>query len=73
MQSKIFCHQLDFDEWPSTHPDPEKYLKGYNGSYFDLRSKYSEIFNIVDQYQNEDQDFDATIVKEDVKVYKISY
>lgn len=42
--SNIFCFQFDYDEWPSTHFDEETYLKPYNGSIFELRKAYKDIF-----------------------------
>jgi hypothetical protein len=44
LESKVFCFQFDFDEWPSTHVDDETYYRPYNGSIFDIRSHYRNIF-----------------------------
>ena len=44
-ESNIFSHVFDFDEWPSTHTDDSEMTRPYNGSIFDLRSSYKEVFH----------------------------
>ena len=59
---------FDFDEWPSTHTDDEKYIRAYNGSIFDLRSKYKEIFFEPEFDEiNEDEGIDSSTI------FKIKY
>jgi hypothetical protein len=50
LQSTVFCLDFDFDDWPSTHFNDEKCLRGYDGSFFQLRFKYKELFP-EDQFQ----------------------
>jgi hypothetical protein len=44
LDSSIFNYNFDFDEWPSTHTDPKKYFRPFNGSLFDLRGQYENVF-----------------------------
>ena len=44
-ESNIFCHVFDFDEWPSTHTNNRECIRPYNGSIFDLRSSYKDVFH----------------------------
>lgn len=70
LDSNIFCHSFDFDEWPSTHPDDSSYSKPYNSSLFELRYQYNSIFPEPElQYDptEDDDDIDSK------KVYKVSY
>jgi len=62
-KSDVFSYTLEFDHWPSVHSNTKKMLKGYNGSIFDLRAKYSEIFPDVEDANLEEAD----------KMYKITY
>jgi hypothetical protein len=69
LESEVFCFQFDFDEWPSTHIDAETYIRPYNGSIFDIRSNYRNIFyeeNFREQGEHEVQ-VDTS------RVFKIKY
>jgi len=44
LKSKVYCIDFDFDDWPSTHFNDEKCIRGYDGSFFQLRYKYKELF-----------------------------
>ena len=66
LNSDIFCFKFDYDEWPSTHVDKNRYLKPFNGSIFELRNEYKNIFPEFQDGANED-----TINTS--KVFKISY
>jgi hypothetical protein len=44
LNSKVYCIDFDFDDWPSTHFNDEKCIRGYDGSFFQLRYKYKELF-----------------------------
>lgn len=35
---------FDYDHWATNHPNDNDYLMPYNGSIFELREKYREIF-----------------------------
>jgi hypothetical protein len=68
IESKIFRFQFDYDEWASTHTDKITYQKAYNGSIFDLRDQYRNIFWEPQFEVDEDEDsIDSR------KVYKIKY
>jgi hypothetical protein len=68
ISSSIFRFQFDYDEWASTHTDDTTYHKPFNGSIFELRDMYRNIFwesqfEVVD----DDEQIDSR------KVYKIKY
>jgi len=44
LDSKIFTVEFDFDSWPGNHYNDEECIRPYNGSYFDIRDKYREVF-----------------------------
>lgn len=66
LNSEIFCFKFDYDEWPSTHVDKNKYLKPFNGSIFEMRNEYKNIFP---EFMNGDTDDSVNTSK----VFKISY
>ena len=45
IEANVFRFQFDYDEWPSTHIDENTYYRPYNGSIFDIRSQYRQIFH----------------------------
>jgi hypothetical protein len=45
LSSKVFNVQFDYDGWPVNHHVDEKVFKTYNGSFFNLRDKYKEIYS----------------------------
>ena len=47
LNSKIFNHVFDFDEWPATNPNVETIMKPYNNSIFSLRQGYANIFRNI--------------------------
>ena len=65
--SDLFCHELDFDEWPQTHTYDKDCIIPYNGSIFNLRYKYQKLFGQL-PVPNEDE-----IILDKTKVYKIKY
>jgi len=44
LQSKVFNHTFDFDEWPATSSNTISLLRPYNKSIFALRHEYKTIF-----------------------------
>lgn len=44
LQSDIFCHQFDFEDWPLIHTDDSYSMAPYNDSIFQLRGKYEKTF-----------------------------
>jgi len=44
LNSKIFNHQLDFEEWPSNTTDINIVMRHYNSCIFNLRNEYNSIF-----------------------------
>lgn len=53
-ESKIFTIEFDFDDWPGNHYNDEECIRAYNGSYFDIRDKYREVFP-EDNFDNSDE------------------
>ena len=49
LDSDIFCYNFDFVEWPTTHINPEKYIRAYNGTIFNLRNSYERLFSDIEQ------------------------
>ena len=69
MDSEIFVYKFDFDEWPSTHVDDNKYTRPYNGSIFDIRESYRDIFwePSFEAIDDESNEFDTS------RIYKVCY
>lgn len=44
LESNIFTVEFDYDAWPGNHYNDEECIRAYNGSYFDIRDKYREVF-----------------------------
>jgi hypothetical protein len=44
LASKIFNFEFDFDNWPATSNNTKSFLRPYNGSIFNLRHEYQNIF-----------------------------
>lgn len=44
LESAIFNHTFDYDEWPATNNNTKCILKPYNKSIFALRHEYPLIF-----------------------------
>jgi hypothetical protein len=42
--SDVFNYTFDYDQWPSTHVVREMEMRPYNGSIFEIRDKYRDIF-----------------------------
>jgi hypothetical protein len=40
----VFQFHFDYDEWPSQHTDFHSYIRPFNGSIFNLRNSYREVF-----------------------------
>ena len=45
--SRVFNHEFDFDEWPSTHYNIKESLRPYNKSMFGIRFEYKNIFSDI--------------------------
>lgn len=44
INSDIFCHRIDFPEWPMLHLNKKYQIAPFNNSIFKLRFSYGEIF-----------------------------
>ena len=70
--SQIFQYTFDYDEWPTTHTDPNSYIRPYNSSLFRIRENYKNVFYeknfvAIEDNMDENQQMDMT------KIYKIRY
>lgn len=63
LESDIFCHVFEVEDYPLIDPDKTYSIKPFNGSIFQLKGTYNEVFN----------DFVDGGSKEDSKCYKIKY
>jgi len=43
-KSEIFMYSFDYDDWPGTHDYEEMENRPYNGSIFDIRNAYRDVF-----------------------------
>lgn len=43
-RSQVFLATINFEDWPDIHTNDEESIRPYNGNYFDIRYKYSEVF-----------------------------
>ena len=43
-ESKVFYHEFEFDEWPSSHFCDTRSVKPYDGTFFHLRNKFEKVF-----------------------------
>ena len=69
--SKLFNMTIDFDEWPSSHTNKERYLRPYNGSIFQIRHDYEKIFQGEEFKKMPEHSKEGEI--DTTKVYKIRY
>jgi hypothetical protein len=44
LESKVFSMKIDFEGWPVNHTNLEDCIRPYNGSFFQIRHMYDEIF-----------------------------
>jgi hypothetical protein len=44
LASNVFCVVFDYDDWPSSHFNDIQCIRPYDGSFFNLRHKYKELF-----------------------------
>jgi len=64
LESDIFCHVFEVEDYPLIHPNKEYLIMPFNGSIFQLKGTYSSVFG-RDLAEDEGQ--------EDSKCYKIKY
>ena len=55
LKSKVFEYEIGFDEWPQVHSNTEKMTVPYNGSVFQLRAKYHEVFECLGDEEKADR------------------
>lgn len=66
LNSKVFSVTFDYDDWPGNHPNDETCIRAYNGSYFDIRQMYEEVFP--------EGEFSPDLKQKDKsKIFKIKY
>jgi hypothetical protein len=72
LSSKIFNVQFDFNDWPGNHTNLAECIKPYNGSFFNIRYKYREIFSEA-EFDYMENIKDEAGGMDNRKVYKIKY
>ena len=55
LMSNIFYKRLEFEDWPSAHTNLEKMFIPFNGSLFEMRHSYDQIFPDLGDPQNDDK------------------
>jgi len=62
---------VDFDGWPGNHTNLERYIRPYNGSLFQIRQQYRNVFPEPEfeplKHDGNEEGFDQQ------KIYKIKY
>lgn len=62
LNSSIFNHTFDYDDWPSVHHNTDKMSCPYNGSIFRLNYAYPKVFKKI---------FDKDVRTSDEKLNKM--
>lgn len=79
LESDIFCHQFEYDDWPNIHLDNNLMCMPYNDSKFALRGKYTKVFSCFDdnsvniEKKSKSKEEEANEEISNVKIYKIKY
>ena len=74
LDSHVFTYDFDFDEWPSTHNNPETYLRPFNENLFQIRKFYRTVFPESEFASLDDQELELKDKNIDSsKIYKIKY
>lgn len=47
LESDIFCHNFELDDWPVIHPNSISLIVPYNGSKFELKGNYKKVFAML--------------------------
>ena len=75
LDSNVFTYDFDFDEWPSTHNNPETYLRPFNENLFMIRRFYRTVFpedEFASLEEQEENDKKGNNI-DSSKIYKIKY
>lgn len=72
LESKVFNHTFDFDDWPGNHWNEEECIRPYTGSFFQIRHAYKTVFpekefDVMDENQDKESTGDVQ------KVFKVKY
>lgn len=59
LQSDIFEHNFELEQWPAIHTDKESMMRPYSGSIFQLKDQYSNVFSEVPDVQQSSQNNDG--------------
>jgi len=71
LQSKVFCMEFDYDEWPGNHTDDTACIRPYSASIFHLRYHYRDVFPEPEFALQDNKEGSAKI--DASKAYKIKY
>jgi hypothetical protein len=64
--------EIDFDEWPSQHTESNKYMRKFDFSIYDVRTKYRDCFP-EEKFKDTMSNLDENAKIDSSKVYKLSY
>lgn len=64
--------EIDFDEWPSQHTEKNKYMRKFDFSLYDARTKYTKVFP-EDKFKDRLSSMEEHSKIDSSKVYKIEY
>jgi hypothetical protein len=75
LKSKIFNVQFDFNDWPGNHTNLQECIKPYNGSFFNIRYMYRQVFwePEYDYVENRNKEMKNGSTMDSRKIYKIKY
>ena len=69
LDSEVFSFKFQYPEWPAAHSDVKTTIVPYNGSIFDIRHSYSNVFaDLGDPINNP-----ASCNSSNDRFYKINY
>ena len=65
LNSSIFEHQFEHEEWPGVHPNNSFKIIPYNGSKFQLKNKYKELFHEIESIGDDlDNDIEGLMLSD---------
>lgn len=64
--------EIDFDEWPSQHTESNKYMRKFDFSLYDVRTKYRKCFP-EDKFADTLSNIADHTKIDSSKIYKLSY
>lgn len=72
LDSEVFSHSLEYEEWPSVHRCPQECIRPYNGNLFMMRKDYQTVFP-EEQFSIENTGKAAASKKLHKLVYQVNF